>query len=285
MENKKIYGMMLGLMIFIASLTAIVINNEAPGQVDESALVTTVLKVGKADAIVLKNKDKAMIIDTGEEDDGQKVCDFLKNQKISKVEALIITHFDKDHVGGADMVVRDFDIGKVYMPDYEGERSEYADFINTMDEKSITPDRLDSQVSFDFADCSVVIDPPESYDMPDPTKEYDNNFSLITTVKHGSNTLIFTGDAQKKRLREWLNEGRASKCSFLKVPHHGVYNDELENLLSQTTPEYAAICDSKKHEADQATLEVLKEHEVETYETKNGDITVVSDGEKIKLYQ
>lgn len=285
MGNKKLYGMILGLMIFIVSLTAIVINNEVPGQVDESALVTTVLKVGKADAIVLKKGDKAMVIDTGEDDDSQKVCDFIKEQKISKIEALIITHFDKDHVGGADMVVENFDIGKVYIPDYEGSRDEYTDFLDAMSEKSITPDRLDSQVSFDFADCSVVIDPPESYDMPDPAKEYDNNFSLITTVKYGSNTLIFTGDAQKKRLREWLGEGRASDCDFLKMPHHGVYNDELENLLSQTTPEYAVICDSKKHEADQATLEVLKEHDVETYETKDGDITVVSDGEKIKLYQ
>ncbi|MDO4555742.1 MAG: MBL fold metallo-hydrolase, partial [Lachnospiraceae bacterium] len=63
-------------------------------------LTVTILKVGKADAIMIQTEDKVMMIDTGEEDDKDKLAIFLKQENISKVDYLIITHFDKDHVGG-----------------------------------------------------------------------------------------------------------------------------------------------------------------------------------------
>ena len=57
----------------------------------EESLKTTLLKVGKADAIILQSKGQTMVIDTGEEDDGEELTGFLKDQGISYVDALIIT--------------------------------------------------------------------------------------------------------------------------------------------------------------------------------------------------
>lgn len=50
----------------------------------------------------------------------------------------------------------------------------------------------------------VKVDPPLSYEIPDSTVEVDNNLSLITTLTHGDNKFLLAGDAEKKRIREWI---------------------------------------------------------------------------------
>ena len=69
-----------------------------------------------------------------------------------------------------------------------------------------------------------IVEPPDSYRTEHKNVEMDNNFSLITTINHGENKMIFAGDAEKQRIKEWLKNGQAEDCDFLKVPHHDVYN-------------------------------------------------------------
>ena len=68
----------------------------------QDTLEVCFLKVGKADAIVLMCRDETMVIDCGEEDDGREVLACLKSRGVKEVDVLVITHFDKDHVGGAE---------------------------------------------------------------------------------------------------------------------------------------------------------------------------------------
>ena len=59
-------------------------------------------------------------------------------------------------------------------------------------------------IEFQFGDTMVKVDPPLSYEIPDSTVEVDNNLSLITTLTHGDNKFLLAGDAEKKRIREWI---------------------------------------------------------------------------------
>ena len=88
--------------------------------------------MGKADALVLKQAGHTVLIDTGEKDDGDKIVRFLKNQGIHSVDLLVITHFDKDHVGGAAKVLEHMEVNAVFMPDYEGTRPEYDSFLEAL---------------------------------------------------------------------------------------------------------------------------------------------------------
>lgn len=56
-----------------------------------------------------------------------------ENQGISNVDTLIITHYDQDHVGGADTLVEAMEIGRVLLPAYEGDSTEYVDFMNALE--------------------------------------------------------------------------------------------------------------------------------------------------------
>lgn len=250
-----------------------------------ASLTCTFLKVGKADAMVLQTSGHTMIIDTGEEDDGQELVEFLKNRNIAQVEVLIITHYDKDHVGGADTLLANIPVVRVLVPDYEGIGTEYTDFIKALADAGVTPERISEPLTFSFGETIVSVDPPLSYEIPDGAVEYDNNFSLVTTVTHGINRMYFTGDIEKDRIREILSGGDLSECVFLKVPHHGIYNTSLDELIRTLTPQYAVVCCSDKHPAEVETLQLMKKYGVDVLETRRGNITLISDGQHLELHQ
>lgn len=248
-------------------------------------LKAVVLKIGKADAIVLQCGGDTVVIDAGEEEDGEEVVAYLKKQGVTRVDTLMITHFDKDHVGGADTVVEELEVGQVLLPDYEGNSVEYADFMRTLQESGITPLRVRESLELSLGDAKLMVDPPASFEIPEGILEYDNNLSLVTTVVHGGNRLVLAGDIEKTGIRQWLESGNAAPCDFIKMPHHGVYTKALEELLEATKPRYAVICTSSKNPAERKTLELLKTYNVQTMETKDGDVTVLSDGRMLQVQQ
>jgi beta-lactamase superfamily II metal-dependent hydrolase len=282
MRKKQIIPVLLAC-IFLAALAVVLFKQPEKNTLEP--LTCTFLKVGKADAMVLQTKGHTMVIDTGEEDDGQELADFLKNKNIALVDVLIITHYDKDHVGGADTLLAQIPVVRALVPDYEGSSTEYIDFMNALKSVGITPERVSESLTFPFGEAVVTVDPPASYEIPAGAVEYDNNFSLVTTVTHGVNRLCFTGDIEKDRIQELLSEDHLSECIFLKVPHHGIYNTALEDLIRKLKPKYAVVCSSDKHPAENETLELLKRYGADVLETRYGNITLISDGQHLELHQ
>ena len=246
-------------------------------------LTLQVLKVGKADAMVLTCGDAVMVIDCGEKEDGEEVLDYLAQKGVGKVDILLITHFDKDHVGGADTVVEGIPVDRILMPDYEGTGKQYRKFVDALDNIGKEPERVTEVLNLQLGDAAVKVEPPASYEIPDTDDEYDNNFSLITTVDLGKNRLVFTGDIEEERITQWLDGGTVQKCDVLKIPHHGFYNEPLEEMVGIMQPSYAVICDSEKNPAEKKTISMLEEKGAQCLQTKDGDITIVCDGENIEV--
>ena len=272
------------LAVALLALLSLAGCGRSPGS-ELAPLTVTLLKVGKADAIVALSGSHALMIDAGEEDDGEEVVEFLRNHHIEEVDAMIITHFDQDHVGGADTVLEEFPVKTVYVPAYEGTHPEYLDFLTAAETASVPLQRLTEAVSFGFGDAEILIEPPASYEISDSTVDFDNNFSLITTLTHGKIRMVFTGDAEKQRIRQWLADSQPAPCDFLKVPHHGIYNKALEELFETLAPQYAVICSSQKNPAEPKTLELLKEYIPHVAETKDGNVTVTSNGSMLEVQQ
>ena len=271
--------------LWILSLVLLLAGCAGAPEPKLTPLTVAALRVGKADALIVTIGSHTLVIDAGEEDDGQEVVDYLQKHGISAVDAMIITHFDKDHVGGADTVLEQIPVQEVFVPDYDGTGTEYADFLLAAEAAAVPVMRLTENRSFPLGDAEVLIEPPASCEIPAGSADYDNNFSLITTVTHGKNRLVFMGDAEKQRIREWMEGGSAIPCDFLKVPHHGVYNRALEELFPALTPKAAVICSSQKHPADPKTLELLGRSCPEIFETRDGDVLVISDGQQLEIHQ
>ncbi|MBR4720241.1 MAG: MBL fold metallo-hydrolase [Clostridia bacterium] len=240
----------------------------------------TVMKAGQADAIIAKTQNHNVIIDLGEKDDGDEISEFLEENNITDVDYIFITHYDKDHVGGFPEVMENITAKNIVVPDYEGISDEYKEFIKTVDEKNLTVTRLTEDISFVLDDVLFEVSAPKKQIY----KEGDNDYSLVISVTHGENTFLFAGDAEKERLSEVLSEFDR-QFDFLKVPHHGRYNGKTEEFISAVKPKYAVITDSEKNPASDKTISVLKMQKSEIYSTKDGNVSVLSDGKKILINQ
>lgn len=81
----------------------------------DSELRVHVIDVGNADAILVQNKGASLLIDAGEKDDGERVLAYLREQGVDKLDMVIATHADADHIGGMKTVINGMDIDAFLM--------------------------------------------------------------------------------------------------------------------------------------------------------------------------
>ena len=278
MNNKKIF-------IIISIITIIVIIGVYLYKYIKTekiyGLKIYLFNAGKADAILISNNNKYIMIDTGEEDLSKEILNYFKNNNITKLEYLIITHFDKDHVGSASSIIENIDIENVIQSSVPKESEYYDNYINALSNKNITAQEVYGNESFTIGDLSIIVNgPTEVY-----KDSESNNSSLIISINYENTSYLFTGDAENDRIKDYLKKNSKTTYNFIKIPYHGNMQKQLDNLLETTEPEYAVITCSEEEPDTSETEELLDELNIKYYLTKNGSITVLSDGEEIVIRQ
>lgn len=247
----------------------------------DKRLTVTALKAGSADAFILMTDNHVTLIDTGLNKKSDRLIDFLKDENVKKVDEMIITHFDKDHVGGADQVLYNFEVGTVYTTYYTKESDQIDEFLKAMDSKGMTEDVVREVLSYEADGVSFTIYPPLDEDY---TEKPSNNSSLVIRVCVGENSMLFTGDAEALRIFELLGtEGLQS--TILKVPHHGRYSMLTEALIEYVSPKYAIISSGNSDPEDSEVVSLLKKHKVTTYLTREGNITITMTPDEVSISQ
>ena len=290
MEKKRI----IAVGILLAALVAVwlgVRQLSGTEQITHPALTITALPVGKADALILKTDDWAAMIDTGEERDGSYIRETLEAAGIDHLNLLLVTHFDKDHVGSAAELLETVGADQVLMPDYEGTRPEYAAFLSALEVHPETEvQRITGTETLEIPAGSVntsltiyAADDPE--EIQDTDGEYDNDMSLVAKVTCGEKKFLFTGDIEKTRIAQMLDSGDDWKADWIKMPHHGRYQKKVEKLLEAVNPFYAVICDGEEQPAEEETLDALKKRQIKEWETADGTVVTITDGKNIKVRQ
>ncbi|MDE6672912.1 MAG: MBL fold metallo-hydrolase [Ruminococcus sp.] len=235
------------------------------------------LDVGKADCMVLRTENSTVVIDCGEKGDGKKILELLAENEIESVDYLIITHYDKDHVGGSAKLINNIEVKNVLAPDYPEESSEMEKYNKALTGKNITPVLMHDDISFNLDGVEYTVYAPKKDFYGD---DDDNDFSLVTKAVYHDTTFLFTGDAMEQRLEEIMDIGN---CTLLKVPYHARKLDNLETFISRVRPEYAVSCTSES-EFSSDTEKILNKYRIKSYATcYNGNITAVSNGNEIKL--
>ena len=274
---KKIFAI-LGILVLGFSITSCSdsVVNSGVIEIPEAAsdLSVCIPKIGKADNIILKTAKHSVMIDCGEEDDSEEILSKLLSQRIKALDYLIITHFDKDHIGGAAEILENIKVKNIIFPNYIGSTNEYKAMqqaINDSDCITLTENEI-----FILDDTVFKLYPAEK-------KQYtegDNDFSIVTAVYHGSDRMLLAGDSMTERLSELSGIGT---FDLLKVPHHGIYCDGSVEFIQQISPAYAVITDSKKNPADSEITDALDDIDAVIFSTKDGDVNIISSGSGISI--
>ncbi len=243
-----------------------------------------ILKIGKADAILITAGKHAVLIDAGEKEDGEEILRKLGEKNIDTLDVMIVTHYDKDHVGGADTVLRGVAVKALYDANYESESKQYEEYLAAIDAAGVPRSRVAEETALTLETLTLTLMPTAIAPEKTGDKEIDNDQSLVVSMADGRHTFLFAGDAEEARIGELLAGGIGAH-DVLKMPHHGRDKVNLAALLDAVRPKYVAITDSDKNPADESVLALLSERGVQTYETRGGDIRIVSDEKGITVYQ
>lgn len=240
----------------------------------QGQMAVRAFKAGKADAFLIRTKDHSVLIDTAEEDDSKKILNYLERMRISKLDLLIITHFDKGHIGGAPALLDALQVDKVLMPDYERGGHWHEQLMAALSKSGAPVERLAAPVTLSLGELTLEI-------LADDSLREDDDLCLVTRVSHGSQQLLFCADIGDARLKRLLKAPEALKASLIQVPHHGRFMAQSEALLMASGAGQAIITCSDKNPPDEKLLHLLKAHRITYFLTMDGPIDIISDGHRL----
>lgn len=248
-------------------------------KIDGDDLEVYYLNVGQADSIFIKDQDKNMLIDAGNNEDGQNIVNYLKEMGISKIDYVIGTHAHEDHIGGMDDIIRNFEIGNFYMPDAVTTTKTFEDVLDSLEEKSleINIPKEDEEITLTNSKINFLYSGTNTSDL--------NNTSIVLKLTYGNKKFLFMGDATDSTEKKILNKDL--KSDVLKIGHHGSQYSSTEEFLDKVNPTYAIISvgtpNSYEHPKE-ITLTKLKERNIKIYRTdQDGTILITTDGNDIKI--
>jgi len=280
-SRRKFLEIAAGGAAAVAVSACAMTSTQEPAQ-DASTLIALFPKVGKADATILSTGNSCVVVDTGTMAKGSAVCKALKELDVTTIDALVITHFDQDHVGGAAEVIDSFAVTKLYTNDFPKESDEVDAYERACKAKGLSATVVRDTTQFALDGVSYTLLPPEHvYDDQDAS----NNASLVARVEHGGVTMLLAGDIERARIDELLASGVDLSCDLLKVPHHGQAEKNSAAFISAASPRYAIVTSSKDEREDDKVIDALEKVGAEVFLTRKGAVQATSDGASLMVLQ
>ncbi len=254
----------------------------APSATTQTSANVTIkfIDVGQGEAILIALPEKTMLIDAGPTGSAPKIAQVLQELGRDKIDYLVATHPDEDHIGGMADVISSTQIGTIYAPNKTNNTATYRKFLTAIQNNNL-------QIT--LAEAGTIIDQTDSYKLEIlwPKKDANfpdtNDYSIIIKLTVGNKTFLFTGDAPTNAI---LNSN-PGHIDVLKLSHHGSRTGTTEQLVRKLSPTYAILSyavDNPYGHPMQSVLNALRKHSVEVWGTgANGTITITCDGTNIDI--
>lgn len=283
MKSIKRILMVVLTICMIFSLVACDTMEANLGDMTGDILEVHFIDVGQADSILIKGSKEAMLIDAGNNEDGELVVNYIKEQKISKLDYVIGTHPHEDHIGGLDDVIDSFQIGKIIMPNAINSTKTFEDVLDSIDKKGLTITQPKVGDKYTLNDAQFIILGPNGDNYTSL-----NDYSVVIKLISGSNTFLFTGDAEALAEKEMLTNNRdLLKANVLKIGHHGSVTSTSQEFLDAVNPSVAVISSETGNSYGHPHKEIidrLNEKKIDILRTDSeGTIVMKSDGKKIEF--
>lgn len=207
------------------------------------------VNAGKADCAILQADEKTYLIDVGEDSSVPQILAALSYLETESIEAVFLTHTDKDHIGGWEGIQKMYDIGKLYTAAINEAPDVYTALAEDIPYETLSPGQsvpIGSDGLYLDVLCPVTLYPYE-----------ENNNSLVLRLDYGEETVLFTGDMKEVEEADLLSTGYDLDCTVLKVPYHGRKGATTQTFLDACTPELSIVCCDTNTDPDTAHKKVI----------------------------
>ena len=195
----------------------------------------TVLDVGQGQSVILQSRGSTFLVDCGgdyDQDAGEKAAEKLLSMGISRLDGLILTHYDRDHAGGIPYLAAQIAIERLYLPRTVDSEELLPVLLDaTEDSEQIW---LDSDLELTFGSCSIRIFAPEG------TKSGNESCASVLFHSEKYDTLIL-GDMNTAAERKLLATRELPDLELLIVGHHGSATSTSAELVYRTAPDMAFL--------------------------------------------
>lgn len=269
-------------------------QNQNAGAAPEGKLRITVLDVGQADAILLQDGKRNVMIDVGDsrkDDFGSGGRQALEKALTKagvgagdRIETVIVTHYHGDHMGNIKWLAGKYKVKNIYDNAMPNEKNQTALWLN----KELRAGHYHNRVlkAGDTVQLGkeyyLEVLAPGNFLSAKALKNL-NNTSLVMKLHYGSFTMLLTGDAEAP-VEDSLQQkyGDRLRADVLKVGHHGSKTSSIYKFISRVKPKYALIsCGNFNiyHHPNKNVVGSLKHLGAKVFTTfDHGSLTVVTDG-------
>lgn len=239
------------------------------------------LDVGQGDCTLIRSGEHAMLIDGGNNKWGKEIQSYLESKGIRKLDYIIGTHPDADHVGGLDIVIQNTESAQLLVPDVSKDTRTYEEVIEAAEARNTEIRHPKAGERYELGEAVFTVVAPNG-------SKYDNinEYSIGILLEHGENSFLFVGDAEEQSEREMVQKKRKIDADVYKVSHHGSRTATGDEFLAAVSPEYAVISCGEGNSYGHPHADVLnrlRQEGIKIFRTDDqGTIVASSDGQKLQ---
>ncbi len=239
------------------------------------------IDVGQGDAALVVCDGKTMLIDGGKPRASSIIYTYLKNLSIDRLDYIVASHADDDHIGGLSAPLAKMKVDAVLAPHTEADTRSWQSLAAKTAEQGLSVTHPKAGEHLAFGSSDIAFYGPITEDDSDR-----NNGSIVMKITYGETSFLFTGDAEREEEQQILNAGFDLSATVLKVGHHGSKNSTTYPFLRAIMPKYAIISvgeNSYGHPTED-TLSRLRDAGAKVYRTDmQGDIIAASNGKTVTI--
>jgi len=254
----------------ILLITALIVAHPFCTGTHDGKLRVTFLDIGQGDSIfIVFPNGKTMLIDGGGrfdygKDDGFQrdsrsigesvVSEFLWSQGRSRIDYVVATHADADHVQGLEDVVDNFNVGQALFGRASPADKELDELFARLQMNQIPVERMSRGDTFSIGDVRIEVLSPVGSEVGG--RASDNDQSLVMRIVYGTESFLLTGDIESAAERKLQSNGTIGS-SVVKVPHHGSKTSSTAEFVNAATAKYAVVSAGRRSQFGHPHREVI----------------------------
>lgn len=193
----------------------------------------TVFDVGQGQSILLECDGKKILIDCGgdtEKGAADTVSQYLHSRSVDRLDAVVVTHYDKDHAGGVPLLLSEISVGSLYLPD-------------TVDETGMRDTLSSSHENICWVGRYTVLETAcmKLSMIPGEHETQDNERSMCVLFQTENCVILVTGDRSTVGEKALLQDVQLPEVDILVAGHHGSATSTSMELLHAVQPKIAVI--------------------------------------------